>query len=98
MKGSWNNHSGLFRIADRPMGIETSPFAWTVANVPGNSCSHWTICIYMHQDPDSWISRPLMEDIVHGLLKYGRPFLWVIREGQDEDNMKEKLSFRDELE
>ncbi|KAK6803681.1 hypothetical protein RDI58_001465 [Solanum bulbocastanum] len=39
-----------------------------------------------------------MEEIGHGLLKCGRLFLWVIREGQDGDNMEEKLSCKDELE
>ncbi|KAH0636188.1 hypothetical protein KY285_035945 [Solanum tuberosum] len=38
-----------------------------------------------------------MEDIVHGLLKCGRPFLWVIREGEDMYKMDNKLSCKDVL-
>ncbi|KAK4733983.1 hypothetical protein R3W88_008244 [Solanum pinnatisectum] len=40
----------------------------------------------------------LMEEIGQGLLKCGRPFLWVIRKGQDRDKMEDKLSSKDELE
>ena len=39
-----------------------------------------------------------MEEIGHGLLKCGSPFLWVIREEQDGDKMEDKLSCKDELE
>ncbi|KAG5615886.1 hypothetical protein H5410_015710 [Solanum commersonii] len=44
------------------------------------------------------ISSQLMEEIGQGLLKCGRPFLWVIREGQNEDKTEGKLSCKDELE
>ncbi|WMV30374.1 hypothetical protein MTR67_023759 [Solanum verrucosum] len=46
----------------------------------------------------SKISSQLMEEIGHGLLKCGRPFLWAIREGQDGDKMEDKLNCKDELE
>ncbi|KAG5632865.1 hypothetical protein H5410_004582, partial [Solanum commersonii] len=54
--------------------------------------------IYIAFGSYSKISSQLMEEIGHGLLKCGRPFLWVIREGQDGDKMEEKLSCKDELE
>uniref|UniRef100_A0A3Q7GF64 Uncharacterized protein n=1 Tax=Solanum lycopersicum TaxID=4081 RepID=A0A3Q7GF64_SOLLC len=44
------------------------------------------------------ISNQLMKEIGHGLFKYGRQFLWVIREGQDRDKMEDKLSCKDKLE
>ncbi|KAH0730455.1 hypothetical protein KY289_001643 [Solanum tuberosum] len=54
--------------------------------------------IYIAFGSYSEISSQLMEEIGHGLLKCGRPFLWVIREGQDGDKMEDKLSCKDELE
>ncbi|WMV09954.1 hypothetical protein MTR67_003339 [Solanum verrucosum] len=54
--------------------------------------------IYIAFGSYSEISSQSMEEIGHGLLKCGRPFLWVIREGQDRDNMEDKLSCEDELE
>ncbi|CAN4090847.1 unnamed protein product [Withania somnifera] len=44
------------------------------------------------------ISSPLMEEIGQGLLKCERPFLWVIREGQNGEKPEEKLSCKEELE
>ena len=54
--------------------------------------------IYIAFGSYSKISTQLMEEIGHGLLKCGRPFLWVIREEQDGDKMEDKLSCKDELE
>ncbi|KAG5632814.1 hypothetical protein H5410_004531 [Solanum commersonii] len=54
--------------------------------------------IYIAFGSYSEISSQLMEEIGHELLKCGRPFLWVTREGQDGDNMEDKLSCKDELE
>ncbi|WMV09951.1 hypothetical protein MTR67_003336 [Solanum verrucosum] len=54
--------------------------------------------IYIAFGSYSEISSQLMEEIGHGLLKCGRPFLWVIKEGQDGDKMEDKLSCKDELE
>ncbi|KAH0730444.1 hypothetical protein KY289_001632 [Solanum tuberosum] len=54
--------------------------------------------IYIAFGSYSEISSQLMEEIGHGLLKCGRPFLWVIREGEDGDKMEDKLSWKDELE
>ncbi|KAG5579541.1 hypothetical protein H5410_050168 [Solanum commersonii] len=53
--------------------------------------------IYIAFDSYSEISSQLMEEIGHGLLKCGRPFLWAIREGQEKDKMEDKLSCKDEL-
>ncbi|MCD7472181.1 hypothetical protein HAX54_013189 [Datura stramonium] len=44
------------------------------------------------------ISSQLMEEIGQGLLKCGRPFLWVIRQGQNGEKPEEKLSCKEELE
>ncbi|KAJ8530774.1 hypothetical protein K7X08_023655 [Anisodus acutangulus] len=44
------------------------------------------------------ISSQMMGEIGQGLLKCGRPFLWVIREGQNGEKPEEKLSCKDELE
>ncbi|XP_060178851.1 UDP-glycosyltransferase 75C1-like [Lycium barbarum] len=44
------------------------------------------------------ISTQLMEEIGQGLLKCGRPFLWVIREGPNGEKPEEKLSCKDALE
>ncbi|XP_004242781.2 UDP-glycosyltransferase 75C1-like [Solanum lycopersicum] len=44
------------------------------------------------------ISNQLMEEIAQGLLKSGRPFLWVIRKGIKGENPKEKLRCKEELE
>ncbi|PQQ18455.1 crocetin glucosyltransferase chloroplastic [Prunus yedoensis var. nudiflora] len=53
----------------------------------------------------SALSKDQMEEIAKGLLDYGRPFLWVIREKEErneQDNEaekeEEKLSCREELE
>uniref|UniRef100_M1DGH4 Glycosyltransferase n=1 Tax=Solanum tuberosum TaxID=4113 RepID=M1DGH4_SOLTU len=54
--------------------------------------------IYIAFDSYSKISNQLMEEIGQRLMKCGRPFLWVIREGQDKDKMEDKLSCKDELE
>ncbi|KAG5632790.1 hypothetical protein H5410_004507 [Solanum commersonii] len=56
------------------------------------------LVIYIAFGSYSEISSQLMEEIGHGLLKCGRPFLWVIREGQDRDKKEGKLSCKDELE
>ncbi|XP_058200944.1 crocetin glucosyltransferase, chloroplastic-like [Rhododendron vialii] len=39
------------------------------------------------------IAKQQMEEIAHGLLACGRPFLWVVRSGEEE-----KLSFKEKLE
>ncbi|KAH0730441.1 hypothetical protein KY289_001629 [Solanum tuberosum] len=54
--------------------------------------------IYIAFASYSEISSQLIEVFGHGLLECGRPFLWVIREGQDGEKMEEKLSCKDELE
>ncbi|KAK6803682.1 hypothetical protein RDI58_001466 [Solanum bulbocastanum] len=54
--------------------------------------------IYIAFGSYSEISSQLMGEIGHELLKCGRPFLWVIREGQDGDQMEDKLSCKEELE
>ncbi|WMV19561.1 hypothetical protein MTR67_012946 [Solanum verrucosum] len=54
--------------------------------------------IYIAFGSYSEISSQLMEEIGQGLLKCGRPFLWVIREGKDGDKMEDKLSCKDEPE
>ncbi|KAL3329375.1 hypothetical protein AABB24_036457 [Solanum stoloniferum] len=46
----------------------------------------------------SELSSQLIEEIDHGLLKCGRPFLWVIRKGKDGYKMENKLSCKDKLE
>ncbi|KAG5588837.1 hypothetical protein H5410_049271 [Solanum commersonii] len=56
------------------------------------------LVIYIAFDSYSEISSQLMEKIAHELLKYGRPFLWVIREGKNGYKMEDKLSCKDELE
>ncbi|KAG5588834.1 hypothetical protein H5410_049268 [Solanum commersonii] len=56
------------------------------------------LVIYIAFDSYSEISSQLMDKIAHELLKYGRPFLWVIREGKDGYKMEDKLSCKDELE
>ncbi|WMV49935.1 hypothetical protein MTR67_043320 [Solanum verrucosum] len=54
--------------------------------------------IYIAFDSYFEISSQLMEEIGHGLLKCGRPFVLVIREGKDGDKMEDKLSYKDEHE
>ncbi|KAK4716545.1 hypothetical protein R3W88_014883 [Solanum pinnatisectum] len=54
--------------------------------------------IYIAFGSYSEISSQLMEEIGHGLLKCGKPFLWAFREGQDGEKMEDKLSCKDELE
>ncbi|XP_055812020.1 UDP-glycosyltransferase 75C1-like [Solanum dulcamara] len=54
--------------------------------------------IYIAFGSYSEISSQLMEEIGQGLLKCGRPFLWVIRKGKNGEQLKEKLSCKDELE
>ncbi|GMN20495.1 hypothetical protein TIFTF001_048758 [Ficus carica] len=51
------------------------------------------------------LSKPQMEEIAKGLLDFGRPFLWVIRENdnkqdkeEEEEEEEEKVSCRRELE
>ncbi|KAJ4723072.1 Glycosyltransferase [Melia azedarach] len=55
--------------------------------------------IYVSFGSISDLSKPQMEEIARGLLDSGRPFLWVIRENQDEEKQKEedKLSCKEEL-
>ncbi|KAL5542931.1 hypothetical protein UlMin_010641 [Ulmus minor] len=49
--------------------------------------------VYVSFGSLSVLSKPQTEEIEKGLLHFGRPFLWVIREKEDE-----KLSCREELE
>ncbi|KAM3327237.1 UDP-glycosyltransferase 75C1 [Capsicum chacoense] len=53
--------------------------------------------IYIAFGSYSEISSQLMEEIAQGLVKCGRPFLWVIREGKEGEN-QEKLTCKEELE
>ncbi|CAN4120860.1 unnamed protein product [Withania somnifera] len=54
--------------------------------------------IYVAFGSYSEISSQLMEEIGQGLLKCGRPFLWVVREGKKGGKPEEKLSCKEELE
>ncbi|KAM5569676.1 phloretin 4'-O-glucosyltransferase-like [Rosa sericea] len=59
--------------------------------------------IYVSFGSISVLSKIQMEEIAKGLLKSGRPFLWVIRENQKngegkEEKEEDKLSCREELE
>nr|XP_019068257.1 crocetin glucosyltransferase, chloroplastic-like [Solanum lycopersicum] len=54
--------------------------------------------IYIAFGSHSEISSQLLEEIGQGLLKCGRPFLWVIREGKDGYKIEEQLSGKDKLE
>ncbi|KAM3357100.1 UDP-glycosyltransferase 75C1 [Capsicum galapagoense] len=54
--------------------------------------------IYIAFGSYSEISSQLMEEIAQGLVKCGRPFLWVIREGKEGENQEEKLTCKEEVE
>ncbi|KAG5568413.1 hypothetical protein H5410_064572 [Solanum commersonii] len=54
--------------------------------------------IYITFDSYSDISSQLMEEIGQGLVKCGRPFLWVIREEKEGGYPEEKLTCKEELE
>ncbi|OIT28529.1 PREDICTED: crocetin glucosyltransferase, chloroplastic-like [Nicotiana attenuata] len=54
--------------------------------------------IYIAFGSYSEISSQLMEEIAQGLVKCGRPFLWVIREGKEGKKLGGKLSCKEELE
>ncbi|XP_059300527.1 UDP-glycosyltransferase 75C1-like [Lycium ferocissimum] len=54
--------------------------------------------IYIAFGSYSEISSQLMEEIGQGLVKCGRPFLWVIREGQNGENPEENFTCKEELE
>ncbi|KAL6188879.1 hypothetical protein ACLB2K_040270 [Fragaria x ananassa] len=59
--------------------------------------------IYVSFGSFSVLSKTQMEELVKGLLDYGRPFLWVIRENQKngggkEEKEEQELSCRAELE
>ncbi|WMV48371.1 hypothetical protein MTR67_041756 [Solanum verrucosum] len=54
--------------------------------------------IYIAFGSYSEISSQLMEEIGQGLIKCGRPFLWVIREEKEGGYPEEKLTCKEELE
>ncbi|KAG5588854.1 hypothetical protein H5410_049288 [Solanum commersonii] len=54
--------------------------------------------IYIAFGSYSEISSQLMEEIGQGLVKCGRPFLWVIREEKEGGYPEEKLTCKEELE
>ncbi|CAN4090848.1 unnamed protein product [Withania somnifera] len=54
--------------------------------------------IYIAFGSYSEIPSQLMEEIAQGLVKCGRPFLWVIRDNKGGGNPKEKLTCKEELE
>ncbi|PQP95134.1 crocetin glucosyltransferase chloroplastic [Prunus yedoensis var. nudiflora] len=76
-----------------------------------SSCIEWLnlkpegSVIYVSFGSVSALSKDQMEEIAKGLLDYGRPFLWVIREKEERNGQyneaekeEEKLSCREELE
>ncbi|KAK4713094.1 hypothetical protein R3W88_019001 [Solanum pinnatisectum] len=56
------------------------------------------LVIYIAFGSYAEISNQLMEERAEGLLKSGRPFLWVVRKGINGENPEEKLRCKQELE
>uniref|UniRef100_A0A803Q6J4 Uncharacterized protein n=1 Tax=Cannabis sativa TaxID=3483 RepID=A0A803Q6J4_CANSA len=56
-----------------------------------------TTVIYVSFGSISNLSKRQMEEIGKGLLEFGRPFLWVIRENVKDNNNNSELSCRKEL-
>lgn len=54
--------------------------------------------IYVAFGSYSELSKPQMEEIAKGLIKTGRPFLWVIRGSENSGKLDEILSRREDLE
>ncbi|KAK4732874.1 hypothetical protein R3W88_025862 [Solanum pinnatisectum] len=84
--------------------LDDNTFRADMIEISSNNYMDWLnsmdkeLVIYIAFGSYSEISSQLMEEIAHGLLKCGRPFLWVIREGKYGYKMEDKLSCKDELE
>ncbi|PON95494.1 UDP-glucuronosyl/UDP-glucosyltransferase [Trema orientale] len=91
--------------------LSDTSFGGDLIRRPNDNYVEWlnskdkTTVVYLSFGSYSVLSKPQMEEIAKGLLDFGHPFLWVIREKEPNDNKKEsndnddvELSCRGELE